>query len=837
MNWYHWLIILIPLSVVLTIAFRSRKYVRDLSDFIAAGRVAGRYVISVAGVMDGLGVITLVGMCEANYQTGFAMSFWNHLLLPISVFLGITGYVSYRFRETRAMSGGQFLEMRYSRSFRIFATAIRVFAEMLTNCIGPAVAGRFFLYLLGVPHYITIAGVEVATFPLFLFCCVSLSLCIILNGGRISLIVADTFQGLISYPIFVILAVFVLTEFSWFNEIAPVMAHRIPGESFLNPYDIQNLRDFNMFALIVSLLYRFFNNYVWIGNDTSTAGRTPHEQKMAGILGTWRAGFSWLTCLLLVITVIVIMNHQNYADRANRIRQNLSMKVIDEVLHSQPDVRDAVKKDISAAAQSSNGDGRSLAPVYLDVNEIREDAPMPNSISTDSKQRNAAFAEIASCNKLDESGQMHRIALLGRDNNLDTPYYINVLNSLEQHMEVEGEGRQCFQQYRSLFNQMMLPMVMRDFFPPALLALFSLLMILLMISTDDSRIFNSGFTIVQDLIIPFCKTPPSPKTHLLMIRICSAAVGIIFFFASIFLSQLDFINLFLTVAVSIWSAGGAAVVIFGLYSRRGTTAGAYASVLLGGGISAIGIIIQRNWADAIYPFLERHDMLGPITKICNAVTSVFQPWIVWKMDPIKFPVNAMEISFIATIAGIIGYWVVSLLTCREPFNLDRLLHRGIYNLNPLKQDVENKFSWKRFFNYFVSITPDYTKGDKIIAWSVFVYSIIWQFLLSFVGITIWNHFAPISKAGWANYFLIVSLVVPCISGVITTVWFMWGGIVDLRRLFRDLASRESNALDNGMVEGNVALSDVAVFKAREEEARAKASQDKPAEPDQPKDNP
>ena len=71
----------------------------------------------------------------------------------------------------------------------------------------------------------------------------------------------------------------------------------------------------------------------------------------------------------------------------------------------------------------------------------------------------------------------------------------------------------------------------------------------------------------------------------------------------------------------------------------------------------------------------------------------------------------------------------------------------------------------------------------------------------------------------------------------TTVWFMWGGIVDLRRLFRDLSARESNALDNGMVEGNVALSDIAVFKAREEEARAKASHEKPVDSKQTDDTP
>ena len=39
-------------------------------------------------------------------------------------------------------------------------------------------------------------------------------------------------------------------------------------------------------------------------------------------------------------------------------------------------------------------------------------------------------------------------------------------------------------------------------------------------------------------------------------------------------------------------------------------------------------------------------------------------------------------------------------------------------------------------------------------------------------------------------------------------WFMIGGIMDLRQMFRDLAARtQFNDLDNGMVDGHVSLAD------------------------------
>ncbi len=48
---------------------------------------------------------------------------------------------------------------------------------------------------------------------------------------------------------------------------------------------------------------------------------------------------------------------------------------------------------------------------------------------------------------------------------------------------------------------------------------------------------------------------------------------------------------------------------------------------------------------------------------------------------------------------------------------------------------------------------------------------------------------------------------------------MIGGIVDLRRMLRDLAARTDNPLDDGRVEGHVSLADIKEFKMREESGK------------------
>ena len=55
---------------------------------------------------------------------------------------------------------------------------------------------------------------------------------------------------------------------------------------------------------------------------------------------------------------------------------------------------------------------------------------------------------------------------------------------------------------------------------------------------------------------------------------------------------------------------------------------------------------------------------------------------------------------------------------------------------------------------------------------------------------------------------------PCLAGLVTTFWFAWCTSRDIRRLFRDLEARTRDALDNGMVEGQVSLADKAAFAAK-----------------------
>lgn len=335
MHWIDWFIVLAPVAFVLGMAVYSRKYVRGVADFLAAGRVAGRYVISVGDMSSALSVVLLVGICENQYQCGMAMGFWNMLILPVSIFMALTGYCLYRYRQTKCLSGGQFLEVRYSRSLRVIASFIRTIADAMANAIGPAVAARFFIYFIGLPLTIDLFGWQVSTFAVLMVTVLSIAMLVIWTGGRVSLLVTDAIQGLMSYPIFVIFTVFVLSEISWTQDVAPVMLDRAPGESFLNPMDIDSLRDFNLFALIVTITGQILNRASFAGNDGTNSGRNAHEQKMAGILGAWRNGFAYVALVLVALFMFTIMHGGRFADEAQKIRVALVDKAAEETVPDQ----------------------------------------------------------------------------------------------------------------------------------------------------------------------------------------------------------------------------------------------------------------------------------------------------------------------------------------------------------------------------------------------------------------------------------------------------------------------------------------------------------------------
>jgi SSS family solute:Na+ symporter len=126
-----WGIVVTAFLFMVASVYISKKFMRSVADFLSAGRTAGRYLVSVAEGIAALGAITVVANFQMNYQAGFPMSWWNMTMGVVVLIVTASGWVRYRFRETRALTMQQFFEQRYSRNFRIFAGILAFFSGII----------------------------------------------------------------------------------------------------------------------------------------------------------------------------------------------------------------------------------------------------------------------------------------------------------------------------------------------------------------------------------------------------------------------------------------------------------------------------------------------------------------------------------------------------------------------------------------------------------------------------------------------------------------------------------------------------------------------------------
>ncbi len=825
MYWLDWLIVAMGLLIVIAIGLRTQRYVKGVADFLTAGRVAGRYVLCVAGAEAAMGLISLVAMYENYYQSGFAYGFWGAVASPIFIILGLTGYCVYRFRETRAMTMGQFLEMRYSRRFRLFAGILQSTSGILNYALFPAVGARFIVYFCDLPVELNVGGWIFPTFAVLMAVFLAMAVIIATMGGQITIMVTDCIQGLLSYPMYVVIVAFILLNYSWSKDMVPALLDRPPGKSMINPFDITALRDFNLFYVLVGIFSSLVNRMGWSGTQGySVAARNAHEQKMGAVLGSWRAGFSNMMYILLAITAFTYLNTDRFQDGplgAEHCRTELAVKTVQDVVkgdhlaEARGQVIDYIRTgvvtpelqvllDKTAAIKAKEEADR--AAIRYAVH--KEDTPEQAAAAAKNAAAEAAVAEHNA-----ESRQKAREARIqvARD-------------------AIRAVDPSASQTFATIFGQMRVPMALRYLLPMGITGLFCSLCIFLMISTDTTYLHSWGSIVVQDVILPLRGKPFTPKQQLTLLRILIACVAVFAFFFSWFFGQVDYILMFFAITGAIWLGGSGPCIVGGLYWKRGTTAGAWAALTSGSSLAVAAIILQKTWVATIYPWLHRRELVDDVAIWLETLSRPFEPLIKWRMSSEKFPINSQEVYAITMLVSVGLYIIVSLITSRggRTFNMDRLLHRGKYHREGLKLE-RAPLTWKSLPSRLIGIDNQYSRGDKILAWSVFVWSFGWSFLFCFVTVAIWNTISPWSTAGWARWFFINNLVIAGIIGAVSTVWFTIGGTMDLRRLFRDLAKKETNVLDDGRVVGHVSADEVALVEKAEHDTGTPAAPSAPSD--------
>ena len=77
LSFIDWLIVALVLAGMIYSVSMTKGLMKSVTDFLSAGRTAGRYVLSVSSGVAGLGAISIVMFMEMGFVAGFALSWWG----------------------------------------------------------------------------------------------------------------------------------------------------------------------------------------------------------------------------------------------------------------------------------------------------------------------------------------------------------------------------------------------------------------------------------------------------------------------------------------------------------------------------------------------------------------------------------------------------------------------------------------------------------------------------------------------------------------------------------------------------------------------------------------
>jgi Na+/proline symporter len=800
MHFWDWVIVAGLLGLMTFAALSTRKYNKGVVDFLSAGRCARKYVLGVAEGLSCVGAITIVAWFEAFYRGGFSVAWWTMVTLLAQVLVAMSGWIAYRYRQTRAMTLAQILEMRYSKNFRVFAGFVIFVSGTLNFGLFPAIAGRFFQYYFGwEPFIYAMGGMEIDLIYAGIMALLTIiALFFVFAGGQITIMLTDFIQGTFANICLSIIVVFILFTVPW-AKIVDTIGQRdavdiSPIAAVESGADFSKIIERGMPGVDPAEKYMF--------SDVTLKDLAEGELKMDKVIATVTPS----TPLLSGTDYSATFSYKAAGDN----QYTLAIISKDGRQESQTFIlpsTDGEAKETTLGFKSTNIGMSEL--FFIQGGTAATDFALTTPVKIDLKKGQSMLNPFNSAGTKDFNWSFFLIQALvifwtykawqGTQG-----YYSAAINAHEARMGgVVGNMRIMVQNmmlllvpiaaYAILFdksdntisvavteqmaalpsvtmqNQLRTTMVLTRLLPVGLIGAFAAVMMAAFIGTNGTYMHSWGSIFVQDIYMPMRrkKKALSPTEHFKTLKWAIAGVGIFAFFYSLFFEQSESILMYFALTGTIWLGGAGAVIALGLYWSRGTTAGAYTSIVTGMVVAIVGFVCQRNWVD-------------------------------WTGG--DFPLNSQYMMLVALVISTILYIIVSLITCREPHNMDKLLHRGEYagedSTEKAKHSGDKK--QKRTLLQMIGIDADFSFLDKIL----YIFVTSWSFIMSAIFIVgiILNKSGVLTLDNWTNFWH--GYVIVAVSlGIITTVWFSIGGFVDLADLLKRLKHRSLDETDDGSVEG------------------------------------
>ncbi len=159
---------------------------------------------------------------------------------------------------------------------------------------------------------------------------------------------------------------------------------------------------------------------------------------------------------------------------------------------------------------------------------------------------------------------------------------------------------------------------------------------------------------------------------------------------------------------------------------------------------------------------------------------------------VRTEVTGQVLTFWSIAISVGLYILVSLATCRRPFDLDAMLHRDRRDPDDAPPRWYERLGFDRRMTTWDRVVTGVTLAWPLLFTLVFVVGMARHLLGPGLGLE------PISDEGWLaawRWWLVIALG----TAIVVTVWFVAGGLRDLIRMFRLLNQVRRDDRDDGRV--------------------------------------
>ena len=223
---FDWVIVVIYLSISIVIGLFVKKYVRNMTTYLGAGRAIGTWLGVATMTGTEMGLITVMYNAQNGFKGGFATFQIALAAMIVTFIVGVTGFIVCRLREMEVLTIPEFYEKRFDRKTRILGGIMLTLGGILNMGLFLKVGSMFIVGITGMSQ-------DSRALPAVMTVLLVLVLIYTVLGGMISVVVTDYIQFVVLSFGMVVTTLICLNKMGWGQIMETVQA--LKGVSSMNP--------------------------------------------------------------------------------------------------------------------------------------------------------------------------------------------------------------------------------------------------------------------------------------------------------------------------------------------------------------------------------------------------------------------------------------------------------------------------------------------------------------------------------------------------------------------------------------------------------------------------